>query len=109
MKKITLILILVLCVSLLSSCGLREQLLATPDEYVIPKDSLIATCTKNEVSYTFIFKDDGVYQYAINDEIQSEEVLDIILQKAYQHDSSMAKYLEAEFDGTCDIKSYEED
>lgn len=106
MKKLFSTFCFIFLISLLTGCGLRERLLATPDEYTIPDDSLIAECVKDEVSYTFIYKDDGVYQYSIDGVVQSEEVLDTILEQAYLHDSSVEKYLQAEFPGVCTIEEF---
>jgi hypothetical protein len=91
----------------LSSCGLRERILAPPLEYTVPKDSLMAKCIKGEDHYMFVYKDDGVYQYFINDEEQSEDALDNILENAYIHGSSVENYLFSEFPDSCTITNYE--
>lgn len=109
MKRIFLLCNVILLTLLLVGCGWRERLLAPPDEYEIPSDSLIAQCTKEEDTFTFIYKDDGVYQYSINDVIQSEEILDTILEEAFLHGSSMDNYLLDEFSGTCIVEEYIEE
>jgi len=106
MKKVVFITNVILLIILLSGCGLRERLLEAPNEVEIPENALIAECTKEDTTFTFIFKDDGVYQYSINNVIQSENILDTILEQAYLHDSSVEKYLEAEFLGACVIENY---
>ena len=105
MKKILIILTLFVIISLSGCRGLREQLLAPPDEVEIPEDALTAICVKDDVTYKHIYKDDGIYQYYIDDVLQNEDVLDAIQEQAYLHGESMANYLTDEYgvDG-CEIQ-----
>lgn len=105
MKKRFLLLCILLVVTL-CSCGLRERILAPPEEYTVPDGSLVAKCTKDDDHFKYIFKDDGVYQYFINDEEQDEDALDYLLEKAFQYGSSVEKYLSVEFQDTCVISDY---
>ena len=75
MKKIML-LVLVSLTTLLSGCGLRERLLAPPDEMEVPAGSLEAVCTVGEDVYTHVYKGDGIYLYYINGVLQGDEELD---------------------------------
>lgn len=106
MKKTLIIFSLILVIGLLSGCGLREELLSPPDEMEIPGGSLVAECTKDDDVYKFIYKDDGVYQYFINDIEQDEDALDSILEQAYLHGSSVENYLNNEFPSACTISDY---
>jgi len=56
---------------------LLEQLFGPPDEIQIPDDALVATCVEGD-EYTFIYKGDVIYQYFINDVLQSEEILSTV-------------------------------
>ena len=104
-----LLIIVSLCiVILLSGCGrLREKLLEAPDEVTIPEGSLVAICEKDEVTYKHVYQNDGIYQYFINDVLQSEDNMDVVQEQAYLNGESMANYLTAEYgvDG-CDIQDY---
>ncbi len=107
MKKGLIILSLFCIITALSGCGLRERLLAPPDEYTVPEDSLVADCTKDEDTYKFIYKDDGVYQYFINEVEQDEDAIDALIELAYLNGSSVENYLNLEFPGTCVYTEYE--
>ncbi len=106
MKKILIIVSLILTVGLLSGCIWREELKAPPDVMEIPEGSLVAECTKDDDTYKFIYRDDGVYQYFINDIEQDEDALDSILEQAYLHGSSVENYLNEEFPSACTITNY---
>ena len=45
MRRIVLLIMVILSTVILVGCGLREKLLAPPDEMTIPNGSLIAVCT----------------------------------------------------------------
>ena len=106
MKKTIIVLSLVLIINLLSACGWRENLLAPPDEYIVPEGSKVAECTKDDDVHKYIYKDDGVYLYYINDEEQDEDSLDHILEQAFLHGSSVEAYLSVEYSSTCLITEY---
>ena len=106
MKKVTVLLYFILLLILLSGCGLRERLLAPPDEYTVPEGSLVAECTKDDNTYKFIFQDDGVYQYFINGEEQDEEAVSSIIEQAYIYGSSVENYLNSEYPSSCIITDY---
>lgn len=107
MKKIATIVLLFLLIFLSGCSGLRERLLAAPDEMEIPEGSLVAICEKDDVVYKHIYQNDGIYQYFIDDELQTEEVLDTVQEQAYFLNESIANYLEDEFgiDG-CTVEDY---
>ena len=107
MKKM-LIIVSMFLVLLLSGCGTwRENLLAAPDEMTIPEGSLIAICEKDDISYKHVYQNDGIYQYFIDDVLQTEEVLDTVQEQAYLNGESMANYLTEEFgEMGCDIQEY---
>ena len=107
MKKMILLVLLVLSISLLVGCGFRERLLAPPDEMKIPEGSLIAVCTVEEDEYTYVYKGDGVYQYYINDELQGDAGLDHIQEQAFLNGESVANYLNITYNpGECVINDY---
>lgn len=107
-KIISYILVLVIIV-ILSGCGLRERLLSPPDVFRLPDNSLVALCTKDDNTYKFIYKDDGVYQYFINDIEQDDESLDYLLEQAYLNGSSVENYLAVEYPNSCTFSEYQED
>ena len=72
MKKLLAIFLLLFVIFLSSCSGLREKLLAPPDEVEIPEGSLVATCEKDDIIYKHIYKNDGIYQYYINNELQND-------------------------------------
>ena len=74
----------------------------------MPDGSLVAECTKDENIYRFIYKDDGVYQYFINDVEQDEEALDYLLEQAYLNGSSVENYLAVEYPDSCIYSKYQE-
>jgi len=96
----------VIALIFLSGCGWRENLLATPDEYIVPEGSLVAECTKGDDVFRFVYQADGVYLYYINDEEQDESAVDSIIEQAYLHGSSVDNYLSDEFSGMCTVTDY---
>ena len=102
----TIILFSFIILIFLSGCGWRENLLSPPDEYIVPEGSLVAECTKDDDTFKFVYQDDGVYQYFINDIEQDEDAVDSIIELAYSHGSSVENYLDDEFPGTCNISDY---
>ena len=109
MKKLIIIFSFILVIGLLSGCGWREDLKAPPDEMEIPDGSLVATCLKDDDIYKFIYKDDGVYQYFVNNIEQDEDAVDSIIEQAYLHGSSVENYLNSEFPSLCTITDYVEE
>ena len=76
-------------------------------EMTVPSGSLIAVCDDSEHVYTFVYQNDGVYLYYIDDELQNEEALDLIQEQAYLHMESVANYLDDEYGiGACTIEDY---
>ncbi len=106
MKKISIIFSLVIILSILSGCGWREELLAPPDEYTVPEGAKVAECNKDEDTYKFIYKDDGVYLYFINDIEQDEDSIDFLIEQAYLNGSSVENYLAIEFPNSCTFTNY---
>ena len=106
MKKLMLLIVFSIVV-LLSGCGLRERLLAPPDEMEIPEGSLQAVCTVGEDTYTHIYQGDGIYLYYINGVLQGDEELDNIQEQAYLNGESVDNYLNATYStGECVIEDY---
>ena len=99
MKKLIIAFTLILLIGLLTGCGWRENLLAPPDEFTVPDGALVAECTKDNVVYKFVYKDDGVYLYYIDSLKQSEEAVDSLIEQAYLHDSSVENSFGAESGG----------
>ena len=102
------VIVLSVVLVILSGCGFREKLLSPPDEFTVPEGSLVAECTKDEDVYKFIYQDDGVYQYFINDIEQDEESVDYLIEQAYLNGSSVENYLAIEFPNSCMFSEYEE-
>ncbi len=97
----------VIIIILLSSCGLREKLLAPPDEWEAPVGTMVATCTVDENVYKYLFKDDGVYQYYINDVLQDDQALEKIQEQAFLNGESVENYLNITYQfGECIITDY---
>ena len=107
MRRIILLLGVILSTVILMGCGLRERLLAPPDEMEVPDGSLIAVCTVGDDIYTHVYKDDGIYQYFINDVLQGDEELNNIQEQAFLNGESVANYLNITFNsGECIISDY---
>lgn len=107
MKKFTLILTLFLFTFVISSCGLRERLLAPPDEIQVPKNAEVAECAKSEVSYKFVFIDPTLYLYFVDDVEQTIDVRDEIQEDIIFSGESVINYLSATFDiGACAFSDY---
>lgn len=106
MKKIMLVSVISLTF-LLSGCGLRERLLAPPDEWTAPEGTLVAECTFDEDVYTYVYKDDGIYQFFINDVLQGDEALNDIQEQAFLNGESVENYLLITYDtGVCVTEDY---
>ena len=108
MKKVILLIFLSFVLVSLSSCrSWREELLAPPEEMQIPEGSLVATCTVDEIIYKYVYQNDGVYQYFINNIEQDEEALNLIQEQAYLHNESVQNYLNDEYGiSGCVIENY---
>ena len=97
-----------IAIIMLSGCGLRERLLSPPDEFTLPEGSLVAECIKDENIYRFIYQNDGVYQYFINEIEQDEDSVDYLIEQAYLNGSSVENYLAIEYPDSCTFSKYEE-
>lgn len=106
-KKIVALTLVSIMFLILSGCGLREKLLSPPDEFQLPDGSLVAVCVKEDITHKFIYKDDGVYQYFIDDVEQNEESVDYLIEQAYLNGSSVENYLAIEYPGMCTFGEYE--
>ena len=91
---------------MLSGCGWREELLSPPDEFSVPEGSLVAECSKDDDTYKFVYQDDGVYVYYINDVEQDQDSIDYLLEQAYINGSSVENYLAVEYPNACTISNY---
>ena len=110
MRKILELTGLITVIILLSGCGFREKLLAPPDEWEAPAGTLVATCTVDENVYKYLFKDDGVYQYYINDVLQGDAALEEIQEQAFLNGESVQNYLNITYNtGECIIEEYYSD
>jgi len=110
MKRLILLILILSTTVLLIGCGLREKLLAPPEEMEIPEGSLIAICTVEEDVFTYVYKDDGIYQYFLNDVLQGDIELENIQEQAYLNGESMANYLNITYSfGDCVINNYYDD
>jgi predicted small lipoprotein YifL len=105
MKIFTVILIF-FSLLVLSGCGLRERLLAPPDEVTIPEGSSEAICIKDDVTYRYIYQADGIYAFYIDDELQDESRMNTEQEQAFLHGESVINYLNTEYNNTCTITDY---
>lgn len=108
MKK-TLLLILTFMLTLsLSSCFIiREKIKAPPDDISVPASSKEAICIKDDIEYKYVFQDDGVYLFFIDDVRQDETAVDHELEQAYLHNQSVLNYLYDEYGSTnCVVSDY---
>ena len=96
-KTMLLVLLCILTISLSSCRSWRENLLAPPDEMEIPDGSTLATCIVDDIEYKYVFQNDGVYQYFIDDVEQEEESLHLIQEQAFLHNESVRNYLAREY------------
>ncbi|MCF7925982.1 MAG: hypothetical protein K9L74_00195 [Candidatus Izimaplasma sp.] len=104
MKKF-IIIIFLLTISL-TGCGLRERILAPPDEVTIPSGSFQAVCEKEDTSYTYIYQLDGIYAFYIDNVLQDESILNGEQEQAFLHSESVINYLRAEYSESCVITEY---
>ena len=101
MKKL---LFLVIFIMLLSGCHIKDA----PDEMEVPSGSSIAVCNDGEHKYTFVYQNDGIYLYFINDVEQDENMVDTIQEQAYLHEESVENYIFSEFTvDQCSIGAYD--
>jgi len=106
MKKVIFVL-LAITIILLSGC--RRRFLDAPDEMEVPSGSKVAICDDTIHVYKFVYQNDGVYLYYIDDVLQDMNVTDTIQEQAYLHGESVANYLQATFlDSQCIIDDYTE-
>jgi hypothetical protein len=106
MKK-TLLILLVFTIILLSGC--RRSFLDAPDEMEVPSGSKVAVCDDTIHVYKFVYQNDGVYLYYIDEELQDINVTDTIQEQAYLHGESVENYLQATFSvSQCVIDDYTE-
>ncbi len=107
MKKIIELVGLITIVILLTGCGLRERLLAPPDEWEAPEGTLVATCTVEGDVYKYLYKDDGIYQYYINDVLQGDAAIEEIQEQAFLNGESVENYLIITYNaGECITEEY---
>lgn len=107
MKKLTLVFTLFIVVLLVSGCGLRERLLAPPDEIEVPDTAEVAECSDGDYTYMFVYEDPVLYLYYIDDVEQTVEVRDSIQEDIILSGESVMNYLVANFDGnSCEISDY---
>lgn len=107
MKKMIMILLIIFTTFFLIGCGLRERLLAPPDEWIAPEGTQIAVCTVGEDIYTHVYKDDGIYQYYINDVLQGDAELDAIQESVFLNGENFENYLKITYNiGECVIEDY---
>lgn len=108
MNKLSSLISITILLIILSACGIRERILSPPDVFTVPKGSLVAECTKDDNIHRFIYKDDGVYQYFINDIEQDQSSIDYLIEQAYLNGSSVENYLGVEYPNLCIFSLYEE-
>jgi uncharacterized lipoprotein YehR (DUF1307 family) len=99
MRKITMLLLTLLAI-LLTSCG--------NSEVEIPDDATIATCPQGD-TFVYIYKDDVVYEFYSNDELQDASMLKIV-QDAVDNVGDARTYLDDTFTaGVCTFTEYSEE
>ena len=107
MKRTFLITITLVILLLFSSCGLREQVLAPPDEIEVPSDAMTVTCTKDDVEYRYVYEGHVLYLYYIDNEKQTIELRDDIQELIILSSESMELFLNDYFpENTCIINDY---
>jgi len=107
MKKTMVLILLVLSTFFLLGCGLRERLLAPPDEMQVPDDALIAVCTTDYHVYSYVYREGVIYLYYIDDELQDETGLSDIQDKIIHKGESTDNYLVDTYDaGECVIDDF---
>jgi hypothetical protein len=95
MKKILIIAVAFFSLFILTACGSDE----------IPDDATIAVCPQGD-TFKYIFKDDVVYEFYSNDELQSKDMLAIV-QSAVDTAGDAQTYLDSTFqEGVCTFSSY---
>lgn len=111
MKKLLLFITVCSLVFGMSGCkALREELLKAPDEVEIPSGSSVARCVVDEVEYRYVYQNDGVYMFFIDDVDQGEEELHVIQEQAFLHGESVINYLNSEYGvNMCTIEDYSSD
>lgn len=89
MKKILIFTLAIFSLFVLNACGSQ-----------IPDDALTATCPQGD-TFKYVFKDDKVYEFYLNDELQSNDMLAIV-QDAVDNAGDTVAYLNATFEaGVC--------
>lgn len=97
MKKLLILLALTL---LLTACS------STPEEIEIPDDAVVAVCPQGD-TFKYIYKDDVVYEFYSNGELQSDDMKNIV-QTAVDSAGTARQYLDNTFqDGVCTFTDYE--
>lgn len=84
MKKIFLVFFALLSFFVLSACNTG-----------IPDDATVAVCPQGD-TFKYIYKDDKVYEFYSNDELQSDAMLKIVQDASNNYDDFRA-YLDATF------------
>ena len=98
MKRLMLLVTVLFITMSLSGCFIiREKIKAPPDEMEIPSGSSEAECTKDDHSYTYVYQNDGVYLFYIDDILQDEERLNQEQEQAFLHGESVINYLTSEY------------
>jgi len=92
MKKLLVIALTFFSVFVLNACGSDE----------IPDDATVAVCD----TFKYVYKDDVVYEFYSNDELQNQDMLNIVQTSVDVYDDARA-YLEATFlEGVCTYTNY---
>jgi len=109
-KGILVLLMLVIGLALTGCKPLREWVLRAPDEIQVPEGSSQAVCMKDDIEYTYVYQNDGVYLFYIDGVLQDDEALNHEQEQAFLHEESVINYLNDEYgQDTCVITDYVED
>lgn len=95
MKKLMVIFLALFSFFVLNACGSNQ----------IPDDATVAVCTQGD-TFKYIYKDDKIYEFYSNDELQSDDILDIVKTAAGSFDNFRA-YLDSTFiENSCVFTTY---
>jgi len=83
-----------------------ELIKGPPSEVQVPDDALVATCIEGD-TYVFIYKNDVIYQYFINDIMQSEEILHTVQDPSAILESVELYLAETFLTESCTISNYQ--
>ncbi len=98
MKKFVVLAIALFSIFALTACGTRG----------IPDDAVVAACPQGD-TFKYVYKDDVVYEFYVNDVLQDKSMLDIV-QTSVDNAGTARDYIDATFqEGVCVFSNYSND